>query len=957
MEGCQGTCEEGVCSCPPGCDYCEGMCVTYESYFDDPKNCGYCGNTCALPNTQLHSCEGGNCCPQACADGWKDCDESCANGCEWEVEQEKCNCVDDDCDGDYDEQPLADCAPPKQCVDCFCQCPTGNPLIMDCGDAGCVNIGTNPEHCGWCDNSCASMEWPNVKTYGCQDLACAILMCDAGFFDTNEQPWDGCECEKTSQAELCDFVDNDCDGMIDEAPLSDCPPPKVCEFGFCSCPLDQPNLQECVTNQCIDVYTSPKHCGFCDNDCKEMNLPGVMQYGCEGGLCNIAMCQMPWQDTNQQLFDGCECEKTSQIEVCDQLDNNCDGQIDETPNNCIPPKLCLAGDCVCPPDQPNMQDCGTGMCTDTYTDAKNCGFCGNVCALDNVAFQKCEAGLCAVPGCKPGFKDCNKMPTDGCEFTIEIEQCNGFDDDCDGDIDEGAQGIGQPCDSGLPGLCSNGIQSCTDGTLKCNPNIQPDQYSEVCDGKDNNCNGAIDEDNPGGGGPCTVPGLSGECKFGILECINGSLTCKQTVFAQPEACDNKDNDCDGVVDSIEKDCFTMCGEGKEKCNGGQWGACSAMEPKTCMNYDICQEEVICEAQCPPKPQESCNGIDDDCDYETDETFACSPGQEKSQNCGNCGNQTSKCNNSCQWGSWSQCAGQGECSPGQSKQEGSCGNCGKQVYSCSGSCFWDYQGCQGEGVCSPGQQQTEACGNCGTRTRSCSNSCSWGSWSSCSGQGVCSAGQTKTQSCGNCGTQTQTCSSSCQWGSWSSCSGTGACSPGQSQTQNCGNCGKQTRSCSSSCNWGSWGSCSGQGVCSPGSVQWCTGCTQKSCSSSCNWSSCSSYCGSSKTGDNCYCDSACADYGDCCAGSSGACSKCGAGCSSCDYAECGDHGGSAGGCWCDATCSSAGDCCKNAGSRCSVKNTCGEKCGQNPSGWSCGCGSYCGWPFNPSCCKDKSKWCG
>ncbi len=529
---CIGTCADGVCECSAGCDFCDGMCVPFVSYFEDPDNCGFCGNKCSLDNTAVHGCEGGNCYPITCKPGFADCNKVQNDGCEWTVEPEKCNCVDDDCDGEADELPLADCQPPKECIDCFCQCPADDPNIMDCGEAGCKDVSKDPLHCGWCGNNCAEMAWPAVKQYGCAEGQCTILGCDAGFFDVNLTSWDGCECEKTSAAELCDLLDNDCDGQIDEVPLTDCPAPKVCEFGFCSCPLDQPNLQECVPNQCIDVYTNPKHCGFCGNECSALGWEHVQQYSCTEGMCGILACQSPWVNVNGQDFDGCECEKTSATETCDLVDNNCNGEIDETPNNCMPPKICLGGACMCPPDQPNLQDCGTGQCTDTNTDSKNCGFCGNACALENVAFQKCEAGQCVVPGCKPGFKDCNTIASDGCEFEVKVEECNGFDDDCDGEVDENPMGINQQCNSGLPGLCENGMTKCVNGAITCDSNIDPGQYNEVCDGKDNDCDGQVDNGNPGGGGPCTVQGLKGECKVGVLECQNASLVCIQTVFPQ-----------------------------------------------------------------------------------------------------------------------------------------------------------------------------------------------------------------------------------------------------------------------------------------------------------------------------------------------------------------------------------------------------------------------------------------
>jgi len=939
------------------------MCVPWLQYFEDPDNCGYCGNKCALPGTAVHGCEGGNCYPITCDVGFADCDEVWANGCEWTIEQELCNCVDDDCDGETDELPLADCEPPKSCVDCFCQCPKDDPNIMDCGETGCKNISNDPANCGWCDNICADMEWPAVKQYGCVEGQCMISGCEPTFFDTNEMPWDGCECEQTSQAELCDLLDNDCDGEFDEPPLSDCPPPLVCEFGICGCPLEQPNMQECIPGMCIDTYTNPKHCGFCDNKCEDLLWEHVMQYGCEQGMCFILACQPPWVDQNQMEFDGCECEKTSGTEFCDMIDNNCNGEIDEKPNNCVPPMVCLAGTCVCPPEMPNLQDCGNGKCTDTNIDNKNCGFCGNLCDLPNLAYQKCEGGQCVVTPCKPGWKDCNSIPSDGCEFEIAIEECNGFDDDCDGDIDEGAQGVGQPCDTGLPGLCSKGIQNCEDGSLKCNPNVQPGQYNEVCDGKDNDCDGQEDEGNPGGGGTCSVKDLKGECKTGVLECLNAKLECQQTVFPQPESCDGKDNDCDGIVDGIEKDCFTMCGDGKETCNNGIWGKCSAEEPKLCKNYDNCQMEEMCVVQCPSAPAEQCNGMDENCDGQVDETFACTIGEMQEQGCGNCGTQSRTCTGSCTWGGWSACNGQGECVKGTSKIEGVCGSkCGQQKWQCSNQCWWQQSSCVNEGQCTPWTTKEEGnCGNqCGKYKYTCNGSCVWQQEPGCVNEGICSKGSYKTEgSCGSkCGDQKWKCGNSCNWDKYD-CINEGVCSSGSTKYEgSCGSkCGKNKYTCSGSCQWSKQSGCYQEGSCVKGSKQACDGCKAKVCNNSCQWGSCGSgnMCGSKGAG-NCYCDSACVSAGDCCPGygSNSACKLCGKGCYSCEYkTECNSSGGK---CHCDRVCDKYGDCCSNSCTKCASTNNCGWGCcGKKPSGWNCSCGNCGGW-LEDGCCSGKDTYC-
>ena len=240
--------------------------------------------------------------------------------------------------------------------------------------------------------------------------------------------------------------------------------------------------------------------------------------------------------------------------------------------------------------------------------------------------------------------------------------------------------------------------------------------------------------------------------------------------------------------------------------------------------------------------------------------SCSPGQSQSQACGSCGTQTRTCSNSCSWGSWGSCNGQGVCSPGQTT---SCsGQCGSGTKTCSGSCQWGSCSAPDVGECTPGQNQSQACGNCGTQTRTCSNSCSWGSWGSCNGQGSCSPGQSQSQACGSCGTQTRTCSNSCSWGSWGSCNGQGSCTPGQSgSSQSCGNCGTKKQTCNNSCQY-EWGSCTGEGTCTPGQSQnqACGSCgTQtKTCSNSCSWGSWGS----------------CGGDGDCSPGETKECEDCG-----------------------------------------------------------------------------------
>src|SRR6201999_1354612 len=71
------------------------------------------------------------------------------------------------------------------------------------------------------------------------------------------------------------------------------------------------------------------------------------------------------------------------------------------------------------------------------------------------------------------------------------EVCDGVDNDCDGTVDNGNPGGNQACSTGLLGVCSAGTTACTSGHLACNQNVAAS--AEVCDGLDNNCNGTVDE--------------------------------------------------------------------------------------------------------------------------------------------------------------------------------------------------------------------------------------------------------------------------------------------------------------------------------------------------------------------------------------------------------------------------------------------------------------------------------
>lgn len=272
---------------------------------------------------------------------------------------------------------------------------------------------------------------------------------------------------------------------------------------------------------------------------------------------------------------GAVAAKVSE-EVCNNLDDDCDGQTDEEVT------------------RPCSTACGTGI-------------------------EECSLGQWGPCSAK------QPMP----------ESCNGEDDDCDGITDN----FYETCVT----ICGVGTRSCIAGKWgECS--TAPKE--EVCDGVDNDCDGVVDE-----GCECVTGAIEpcgeseGECEEGERECIDGKWgECEGAIGKTAEICDGKDNDCDGVTDGMTRPCYTACGVGREVCKMGQWVECDAPMP----SEEICNgkdddcdwqvdEELTrpCETACgtgietciqgvwagctAPLPMaEKCDGVDNDCDGLTDE---------------------------------------------------------------------------------------------------------------------------------------------------------------------------------------------------------------------------------------------------------------------------------------------------------------------------------------------------
>jgi hypothetical protein len=448
------------------CEAFDASTCTDSELASDPDNCGSCGNVCTFPHA-AGLCLDGGCVMGPCAYGYEDLDAS-TPGCEYACvptspPTEVCDGRDNDCNGTVDD--------------------------------GCA-FANDPGNCGTYGNVC---RFPNAGAR-CVGGACALGACDAGFKDLDDAGADGCEyaCPVSPPtAELCNGLDDDCNGLIDDAPTD--------VGGACSthCPAPNP---------CVAAGTCTSATSSCAGGCCGACAPGVLTCSgskvCSGGVRPIA-------------------------EVCNGLDDNCDGQIDEA--------------------------------FDTRSDPHNCGSCGRVCSAPH-AYSGCSNGACTITGCVAGYANLDGIVGNGCEYACPVsppmpETCNGLDDNCNGQTDEGL--VAPPGFCTTAGPCAAAVASCFGANgWKCNystlAGVETDSSGNLaltetlCDGIDGNCNGTTDESFPAKGQVCRA-GLGACAANGTYICAGNKLStaCNATpnlAAAVDELCNGLDDNCDGQTD-------------------------------------------------------------------------------------------------------------------------------------------------------------------------------------------------------------------------------------------------------------------------------------------------------------------------------------------------------------------------------------------------------------------------
>jgi Putative metal-binding motif len=275
-----------------------------------------------------------------------------------------------------------------------------------------VGLCAPPGEVRWCYTGAPA-------TYDIGQCAPGTQQCQALDLDVGE--WGECDDETLPQMEVCDGVDNDCNGEVDDDQ-------GVTACGMGTCAHEVPN---CVAGeeQMCDPFdgAQPEVCNGEDDDCD-----GDIDDGLGDGqqTCGVGQCEHSVTACEGGLIPPCDPFEGATPEVCDDVDNDCDGATDE--------------------GLPDLT-CGCGACEHT------------------------------APGCINGFPQvCD--PYEG----ASPEVCDGLDNDCDCIVDEdqGNWTCGE-------NECQVSVPQCIDGVPQPENSCMPvPGGAEICgDAIDNNCDG------------------------------------------------------------------------------------------------------------------------------------------------------------------------------------------------------------------------------------------------------------------------------------------------------------------------------------------------------------------------------------------------------------------------------------------------------------------------------------
>jgi streptogramin lyase len=305
----------------------------------------------------------------------------------------------------------------------------------------------------------------------------------------------------------------------------------------------------------------------------------------DGSVCTLDTCPVP----------GGACVHAAVPECC-MTDADCNDQNLCTTDTCPSPggqcqHVALANCCMSSKDCSDGDACTADVCPNP---GGQCSFVPiNGCCTQDVDCtkgDKCSAATCVGGFCQDAKKpNCCATDADCADKDLcTLDTCDVANGTCSHAVQQGCCNVDGQCDdqnacthdqcSGPGGVCvHSAIAGC------CTP--QDPQNGQPCD-------------------PPVSPNDHPPCKAGKLACVNGAFVCQGAVKPTIEVCNNKDDDCDGLVDNnscpeglvcTEGVCAKPC-QGETPCPGGfqcYQGYCVPTDCSkvTCKDGEVCANGI------------------------------------------------------------------------------------------------------------------------------------------------------------------------------------------------------------------------------------------------------------------------------------------------------------------------------------------------------------------------------